>query len=139
MNRIKTAVLAASLLALAAPAVASAQPGSGDRPFSGYGGYGDRDRGDYDHRPAFQGFPEFAAEKFHIRQEIRQGRYQGWLRDWSAERLSDGLRRIEDQERREFQEHGWHLPGGDRARIRASLDQLDRAVDRARDERRYGD
>jgi hypothetical protein len=86
----------------------------------GWGGdYGGGWNGDWGGRYAFNGYPEFRGEQAHIRSEIREGFDDGWL---------------DEDQAREFHEHRWRLPDGDRAEIRADLHALDQAVDEARDQ-----
>ena len=96
-------------------------------------GGGDYNSGWGSQRYQFTDYPQFRGEIAHIRGEIRQGVEQGWLGDDEAQRLNAGLRRIQWREMREFGYHGWNLPYDDQASIRASLDNLDRQVDQARD------
>jgi|SRR5579872_1560651 len=104
--------------------VASAQGWQGD--------YGSRwgDQGRY----AWRDYPEFRNEISHIRQEIHEGAEEGWMDDDLARQLNWRLGQVQRREAEEFQEHGWDLPRGDRYQIRAQLDQIDRAVDAARDD-----
>jgi hypothetical protein len=142
----KTYLLAAlSAATLAIPAAAAAQPywngGGYAQPGYGYGYRYDGGRGDYyggrwGDRDGwrFQGYPEFRGAEDHIRREIWDAlREQAIDRD-DARDLMRRLEAIRAQEAREFQFHGWNLPGDDRARIRAQLDRLDRMVDRVGDE-----
>jgi hypothetical protein len=127
---VKTSVLiAASLAALAAPAIASAQS---------WGGWGaaDYNRSDYSrgYGYGFSGYPQFRDEKAHIRAEIRQGLDEGWLDQGDAGRLYSQLRWVQQREAREFREHGWSLPSWDQQAIRSNLDQIDHQVDQARDQ-----
>ncbi|MGA0603112.1 hypothetical protein ACO2Q3_20560 [Caulobacter sp. KR2-114] len=111
-------VLGAALVAT--PLAASAQ---------GWGDYG----GDWRDRPSFAGYPQFQNEKAHIRGEIREGLREGWLDRDQAGDLLRRLQWVQRREAREFGEHGWNLPYWDRQQIQTSLDQIDRAVDQARD------
>ena len=118
---------AAGFAALALPLAASAQTwgwGGGDysRGYGNYGGYG------------FSGYPQFRDEKQHIRAEISQGLREGWLDRGEAGDFFRQLRGVQFREAREFREHGWQLPSWDAQSIRASLDQIDRAVDQTRDQ-----
>jgi hypothetical protein len=128
---LKTLLVAAGLAALALPAAASAQAwGGGDYGRPGYGGgYG----------YGFAGYPQFRDEKAHIRAEIREGLNEGWLDRGQAGDFGRRLQWVQRREAREFQEHGWSLPDWDQQRIRASLDQIDRAIDEARDAGDEGD
>ncbi|MBS0411379.1 MAG: hypothetical protein JSR86_15790 [Proteobacteria bacterium] len=120
---LKSMLVAAGLAALAVPASASAQAwGGGDygRPSWGYG-YG------------FAGYPQFRDEKAHIRAEIREGLNEGWLDRGQARDFGNRLQWIQRREAREFQEHGWRLPDWDQQSLQSSLDQIDRAIDQARD------
>ena len=122
-------LIAASVAALAAPAIASAQSWWG----WGGGDYGRSDSyrsDDY----GFSGYPQFRDEKAHVRAEIRQGLEEGWLDQGDAGRLYGQLRWVQQREAREFRAHGWSLPPWDQQAIRSSLDQIDRQVDRARDQ-----
>lgn len=121
---LKTLLAAASLAVAAVPLAASAQVWGADY----YRGWG---WGDYHQR--FDGYPQFRDEKAHIRAEIRQGQNDGWLDDDQARDLYHRLQNVQRREASEFGEHGWFLPPWDSQQIRASLDQLDRAVDHARD------
>lgn len=123
----RTAVLlVAGLAALSLPIAASAQSWGGDyasgRSYS-YGG-----------RYAFRGYPEFRSVKAHIRSEIRQGLEEGWLDEDQAQDFNQQLRQIQQNEAQEYRAHGWNLPENDRADIRSGLQELDQAVDEARDE-----
>ena len=115
---------AAGLAALALPLAASAQTwgwGGGDY-YRGHGGY------------SFSGYPQFQGEKQHIRAELSEGLREGWLDRGEAGDFYRQLRTVQFREAREFREHGWSLPSWDAQSIRASLDQIDRAVDQARDQ-----
>ena len=131
---IKISLLAAaSLAALALPLAASAQSWN-----QGYWNQGYTAGGDY--RPnwgdghGFSGYPQFQGEKQHIRAEIREGLSEGWLDRDEAGDFYRQLRFVQVREAREFREHGWSLPSWDAQSIRASLDQLDRAIDQRRDQ-----
>ena len=116
---------ALALGVLATPVAAAAQA---------WGGYGGDYRGDYTYRQAFRGYPEFQGLKSHIRQEIREGLDDGWLDQDQARDMYRRLDWVQRREQREFGEHGWRLPPGDREQIRSSLRQIDRSIDEARDE-----
>ena len=125
------------LMAVSAASVITATAASADPWFGrdrdhwdryAYAGYGDYDRRDY-----FRGYPEFSGVTFHIRQEISQGVRDGWLNRWTADRLNREVNGVAAWEGREFDAHGWGLPGDDRARIRTALDRIDHEVDEARD------
>ena len=122
---LKQLLAAASLAAVALPFAASAQPWGG----------GDYNRAawDYGHYRAFAGYPQFRDEKAHIRAEIREGVEEGWLDDDQAADLYRRIQWVQRREMREFAEHGWSLPDWDQQQIKASLDQIDRSVDLARD------
>ena len=125
------AVSAASVITATA---ASADPWygrDGDR-WAGYR-YSYAGYGDYDRRADFRGYAEFFGVKFHIRQEIAEGVRDGWMDRWTAARLNQEIYRIAAWESREFDAHGWGLPGDDRARLRGALDRIDHEVDEARD------
>lgn len=130
----KIIALAAGAAVLSLPLVAAAQSWS---PYGGqYGGQyagGDYGYGRGGYVARFEGFPEFRGLKAHIRQEMRQGLREGWLDGEEARDINVRLWRVQQQEFREFQEHGWSLPGEDRAEIRADLSEIDAMVDRARD------
>src|SRR5579864_8163986 len=134
---IKISLLAAaSLAALALPLAASAQSwnqGYWNQGYSnpGYGGGGDYNRG-WGGGYGFSGYPQFQGEKQHIRAEIREGLSEGWLDRDEAGDFYRQLRFVQVREAREFREHGWSLPSWDAQSIRASLDQLDRAIDQRR-------
>lgn len=125
-----TILIAVTTAALAAPLAVSAQS---------WGWYGGGGRGDYSgyrggYQQTFRGYPEFQGLKSHIRQEIRDGLQDGWLDQDQAQDLYRRLDWVQRSEQREFREHGWQLPYNDRAQIRSSLNNLDRAIDQARDE-----
>jgi hypothetical protein len=86
-----------------------------------------------DYRHGFHGYPQFRDEKAHIRAEIDEGLHEGWLDDRQATYFHHELQRVEYREAREFGDHGWELPPWDQQQIRATLDRIDRGVDRARD------
>jgi len=115
-------LVAAGVAALALPAAAQAQSY-----WRGYDAPRYTPQGDYYGR--LEGYPEFRGLEQHLRREIADRD----LPPWQAERFRDELRRIQWQEQREFREHGWRLPDGDRYEIRSRLQQLDARVDRARD------
>jgi hypothetical protein len=117
------AALAVGLLA--SPVAAAAQS---------WGGYGGDYRGDYGYRQDFRGYPEFQGLKSHIRQEIREGLSEGWLDRGQGRDMYRRLDWVQRREQREFREHGWRLPEGDRDQIRSMLNQIDRSIDEARDE-----
>jgi hypothetical protein len=122
-------LIVASLAALAAPVIASAQ--------SWWGwDVADYNRSDFSrgYGYGFAGYPQFRDEKAHIRAEIRQGLDEGWLDQGEASRLFSQLRGVQQRETREFREHGWSLPSWDQRAIRSNLDQVDRQVDQARDQ-----
>jgi hypothetical protein len=100
----------------------------------GQGGYGDDDsfHGDYGRGGGV--YPEFADLEQHIRDEIRDCVRDDLIERDDARDLFHQLRDIQDQERREFQVHGWRLPYDDRMRIGAELRRLDHLVDQIRDE-----
>ena len=118
----KTFVLALGVAALSLPIAAAAQTWGGD--------YYDQGRG---YAQRFQGYPEFRGQKDHIRREIWQGLREGWLDEDQARDANAQLWRVQRQEFREFQEHGWRLPGEDREEIRGDLGQIDAGLDRMRD------
>ncbi len=102
----------------------------------GYGyGYGQGRRGgDFETGSyGFAGYPEFAAVKAHIRQELHEGREEGWLEGGQAWRFVSSLRDIERREAREFEAHGWSLPWNDRGALRDAFGRLDRRIDEVRD------
>ena len=121
---LKTLLITAGLAAMALPAAASAQAW----------GDGDYGRPGWDRGYGFAGYPQFRDEKAHIRAEIREGLYEGWLDRGQARDFNNRLQWTQRREAREFQEHGWSLPDWDQQSIRASLDQIDRAIDQARDQ-----
>jgi hypothetical protein len=97
-----------------------------DEPYDG------RDYGGDYHRD-FHGYPQFRDETAHIRAEIDEGLHEGWLDNHQAAYFHHELQRVEYREAREFGDHGWALPPWDQQQIRASLDRIDRGVDRVRD------
>jgi len=125
-NKTKVLIALGAML-VATPLAASAQG------WGGYGG-GDYNGGDWRWRHnGFGGYPQFQGEKAHIRSEIRQGMREGWLDRDEGGDLLRRLQWVQQREAREFGEHGWDLPSWDRQQIQSSLDQIDRAVDQARD------
>ena len=124
---LKSLLVAAGLASLVLPATASAQAwGGGDYGRPSWGeGYG------------FTGYPQFRDEKAHIRAEIREGLNEGWLDRDEARDFGRQLQWVQRREAREFQEHGWSLPAWDQQSLRARLDQIDRAIDQARDSGEY--
>jgi hypothetical protein len=133
---LKTAGLVAlGLVALAAPGVAGAQQGYASVAGQVYmAQYDGQPRGDWYRRWRFAGYPEFRGIEDHIRREIQDGVRQDLIERDDARDLMGQLRDIQTSEAREYQVHGWNLPGDDRERLRARLDQLDRLVDQIRDE-----
>ena len=120
-----TLLIAVAAAALLSPVAAAAQS------WSWHGGdYS----GGYGYRQAFRGYPEFQGLKSHIRQEVREGLNDGWLDEDQARDVHRRLDWVPRREQREFGEHGWQLPPGDREQIRSSLDQIDRSIDESRDE-----
>jgi hypothetical protein len=117
----KTVILGLAAATLIGTA-ASAQGWSGD-----YGSWRDQSR------YSFRDYPEFRGEISHIRQEIREGVNEGWVDDDQARNLGWQLRQVQRREAQEFRAHGWNLPDDDRGDIRSQLDEIDRAVDEARD------
>lgn len=118
----KTVILGLAAATLIGSA-ASAQGWSGD-----YGSrWGDQSR------YSFRDYPEFRGEISHVRQEIREGVNEGWLDDDQARNLGWRLRQVQRREAQEFRAHGRTLPDDDRADIRSQLNEIDRAVDEARD------
>ena len=127
----KKAFLAlAGAATLLVPAVAAAQGYYGQ----GYGRGHERGGDYYGGRRGFPGYPEFRGIEAHIRGEIRDGLREDLIEPDDARDLFAQLSGIRQQEAREFRVHGWNLPGDDRYRIRARLDQLDHLVDRIRAE-----
>ncbi len=162
---LKLTLAAAGFAALLSPMAASAQSWDGDQyrgpqqqsfvaptsqdDWQGYHRYGDRgeERSDWQDRRGgdyyrgslpswFRGFPEFAGVRDHLKQEIREGRREGWLSEERAQRFVDRYRDVERDEYREFREHGWNLPERERDQFRQRLADLDQRLDQARD-RRY--
>lgn len=132
----KTAAFAAlSAAALVLPGVAAAQQYYAPSPYRQIQYY-DQRRGDFDRDEGrrWGSYPEFRGIENHIREEIRSGVRDDLLERDDARDLMGQLRDIQMQESREFRVHGWNLPGDDRQRIRARLEQLDRLVDQTRDE-----
>ena len=134
----RTWILAAvGAAAVALPAAVKAQQyyaqGSG-QPY--YGQTYAQPRGDwYQGRYArFSGYPQFRGIEAHIRSEIVQGVRQGLIERDDASDLMRQLRDIQAREAREFQVHGWNLPGDDQERFRSRLGELDALVDEIRDE-----
>ena len=119
----RTLLAAASLAAMALPLTAAAQPwGGGD--YYRQGGYG--------YHQSFSGYPQFRREKAHIRSELQEGLNEGWLDQDQANDFYRQLQWVQRREAREFGAHGWSLPSWDQQQIQASLDQIDRSVDEAR-------
>ncbi len=142
MRLIMASLAALTLASVAAPSLAQGYPYGGyGNGYGSNGGYGNGSgRGDYYggnggwYGRRFDGYPEFRGAESHIRQEIWQYVREDMIERSDAQDLLAQLQRIRQHEQREFRVHGWNLPEYDRQAIRSELDQLDREVDRIRDE-----
>jgi hypothetical protein len=77
-------------------------------------------------------YPEFRDREDRIRRLIRDGVREDLIERDDARDLMGQLRRIQDNERREFAVHRRNLPADDRDRISDQLSRLDRLVDEIR-------
>jgi hypothetical protein len=82
----------------------------------------------------FDGYPEFRGQEARIRAAIADGVRDDDIDRADAADLYAQLNGIRAQESRTYRLHGWNLSYGDRASLRSQLDQLDREVDRIRNE-----
>lgn len=124
-----SAALGAAALLL--PVVAAAQPPYG-QPYSD--GYRPQTYGYAQRRWDGGVYPEFREMEARIRRLIDDGVREDLIERDDARDLVAQLRRIQDDERREFAVHGWNLPEDDRERLYDRLARLDQLVDEIREE-----
>ena len=84
--------------------------------------------------PMWMGYPEFSDRETRLRGLIEGGVRDGLVRPDDARDLMHQLGDIQIQEASEYRNHGGDIPYDDRQRILSKLDQLDRQVDRMRQE-----